>query len=163
MRAYSAQSAGLLRLLAASVANLFKSWRRLEAEDLFLRHQLNIALRRRPPRLRLRGSDRALLVWRTRACSVWPELLRRRRSWGGIGRGSGPTGAGHHESGQGGGGDRGLRDLIQRMSVPRSMSNFRLRELAFLARRPARLQEPCERGSDAQADPAQCGDRRGGA
>jgi hypothetical protein len=34
-------------LLATSVANLFKSRRRLEAENLFLRHQLNIALRRR--------------------------------------------------------------------------------------------------------------------
>jgi hypothetical protein len=32
----------------------------------------NIALRRRPPRLRLRGSDRALLVWMTR---LWPSLL----------------------------------------------------------------------------------------
>ena len=44
------------------VANIFKSRRRLEAENLFLRHQLNIALRRAPPRLRLYGSDRTLLV-----------------------------------------------------------------------------------------------------
>ena len=35
----------ILRLLAASVANLFKSRRWLETEKLFLRHQLNIALR----------------------------------------------------------------------------------------------------------------------
>ena len=35
-------------------------------------HQLNIALRRAPPRLRLHGSDRALLVWITR---IWPNLL----------------------------------------------------------------------------------------
>ena len=62
----------LLRLLAASVVNLFKSRRRLKAEDLFLRHQLNIASRRRAPRLRLRGSDRALLTWMTR---LWPSLL----------------------------------------------------------------------------------------
>ena len=62
----------ILRLLAAFVANLFKSRRRLEAEILFLRHQLNIALRRRPARLPLRGSDRALLVWMTR---LWPSLL----------------------------------------------------------------------------------------
>jgi hypothetical protein len=34
-------------------ADVFKSRRRLEAENLFLRHQLNIALRRVPPRLRL--------------------------------------------------------------------------------------------------------------
>ena len=40
----------ILRLLAAFIANLFKSRRRLEAEILFLRHQLNIALRRRPGR-----------------------------------------------------------------------------------------------------------------
>ena len=62
----------ILHLLAMFVADLFKSRRRLEAENLFLRHQLNIALRRAPPRLRLHGSDRALLVWITR---IWPNLL----------------------------------------------------------------------------------------
>src|SRR6266478_1798707 len=61
-----------VHLLGTYVATLFKSRCRLEAENLFLRHQLNIALRRRPPRLRLRGSDRALLVWMTR---LWPSLL----------------------------------------------------------------------------------------
>src|SRR5262245_31866418 len=35
----------ILHLLAMFVADLFKSRRRLEAENLFLRHQLNIALR----------------------------------------------------------------------------------------------------------------------
>jgi hypothetical protein len=54
------------------VADLFKPRCRLEAENLFLRHQLSIALRRAPPRLRLRGGDRALLVWMTR---LWPSLL----------------------------------------------------------------------------------------
>src|SRR5262249_24761014 len=48
------------------------SARRVEAENLFLRHQLSIALRRAPSRLRLRGSDRALLVWMT---GLWPSLL----------------------------------------------------------------------------------------
>src|SRR5258707_13837228 len=62
----------LLQSLAMFVIDLFKSPRRLEAENLFLRHQLSIALRRAPPRLRLRGSDRALLVWMTR---LWPSLL----------------------------------------------------------------------------------------
>ncbi len=62
----------ILRLLAAFIADLFKSRRRLEAEILFLRHQLNIALRQRPTPLLLRGSDRALLVWMTR---LWPSLL----------------------------------------------------------------------------------------
>jgi hypothetical protein len=51
----------MLHLLGMFVANLFKSRRRLEVENLFLRHQLNIALRRSPHRLRLRSSDRALL------------------------------------------------------------------------------------------------------
>ncbi len=62
----------ILHLPAMFVADLFKSRRRLEAENLFLRHQLNMALRRAPPRLRLRGCDRALLVWITR---IWPNLL----------------------------------------------------------------------------------------
>ena len=62
----------LLRLFAAFIANLFKSRRRLEAENVFLRHQLNVALRRRRPRFPLRGSDRTVLVWMTR---LWPSLL----------------------------------------------------------------------------------------
>ena len=62
----------ILHLLVMFVADIFKSRRRLEAENLFLRHQLNIALRRAPRRLRLCGSDRALLVWMTR---IWPSLL----------------------------------------------------------------------------------------
>jgi len=62
----------ILRFLAAFIADLFKSRRRLEAEILFLRHQLNIALRQRSTPLLLRGSDRALLVWMTR---LWPSLL----------------------------------------------------------------------------------------
>jgi transposase InsO family protein len=60
-----------LRTLAFAVANLFKSHRRLEAENVWLRHQLNVALRRSPARLRLSGIDRALLVWLAR---LWPDL-----------------------------------------------------------------------------------------
>ena len=62
----------ILHSLGMFIVDLFKSQRRLEAENLFLRHQLSIALRRAPPRLRLRGSDRALLVWMT---CLWPSLL----------------------------------------------------------------------------------------
>src|SRR4030095_4345714 len=62
----------ILHALGMFVADLFKSRSRLEAENLFLRHQLSIALRRAPPRLRLRGSDRALMVWLNR---LWPSLL----------------------------------------------------------------------------------------
>ena len=62
----------ILHVLWIFVVDIFKSRRRLEAENLFLHHQLNIALRRAPARLRLYGSDRALLVWMTR---IWPGLL----------------------------------------------------------------------------------------
>ena len=62
----------ILHALGMFVADLFKSRCRLEAENLLLRHQLTIALRRAPPRLRLLGSDRALLIWMTR---LWPSLL----------------------------------------------------------------------------------------
>jgi hypothetical protein len=62
----------IMHALAMFVADLFKSRSRLEAENLLLRHQLTIAMRQAPPRLRLRGSDRALLTWMTRVC---PSLL----------------------------------------------------------------------------------------
>ena len=42
----------ILHMLLILVADIFKSRRRLQAENLFLRHQLNVALRRAPPRLR---------------------------------------------------------------------------------------------------------------
>ena len=62
----------VLHLIGMFVVNSFKSPRRLEVENLFLQHQLNIALRRAPHRLRLFGSDRAILVWMTWLC---PSLL----------------------------------------------------------------------------------------
>jgi hypothetical protein len=62
----------ILHSLGMFAADLFKSRCQLEAENLFLRHQLSIALRHAPPRLRLHGSDRALLVWMT---GLWPGLL----------------------------------------------------------------------------------------
>src|SRR5262249_45212255 len=62
----------VLYSLGMFLIDLYKSRRRLEAENLFLRHQLSIALRRSPLRFRLCGCDRALLVWMTR---LWPSLL----------------------------------------------------------------------------------------
>ena len=47
----------LLHSLTMFVIDFFKSPRRLEAENMFLRHQLSIALRRAPPRLRLARSS----------------------------------------------------------------------------------------------------------
>ena len=63
----------LLHLVGILFVDLFKSRSRLEAENLFLRHQLNIALRRAPPRLRLCGYDRVLLMLMAR---LWPGLLK---------------------------------------------------------------------------------------
>jgi transposase InsO family protein len=62
----------ILYAIGMFVADLFKSRSRLEAENVFLRHQLTLALRQKSPRMRLRGSDRALLVWMVR---LWPSLL----------------------------------------------------------------------------------------
>jgi len=110
----------ILHALGMFVADLFKSRSRLEAENLFLRHQLTIAMRRAPPRLRLRGSDRALLIWMTRlwpnlrgmAQVVQPETILRwhRAGFKVFWRWRSRNGAGRPKI------DRGLRDLIQRMS-----------------------------------------------
>lgn len=59
-----------LHALALFVRDLFRSRRRLESENLILRHQLNVALRRAQPRLR--NADRLLLMLMTR---LWPNLL----------------------------------------------------------------------------------------
>jgi hypothetical protein len=111
-----------LHSLGMFIVDLFKSPRRLEAENLFLRHQLSIALRRAPPRLRLRGSDRALLVWMTR---LWPSLLGAAQvvqpetilRWHRAGikafwRWKSRNRAGRPKI------DRGLRDLIRRACEP---------------------------------------------
>jgi hypothetical protein len=90
----------ILHALGMFIADLFKSRCQLEADNLFLRDQLSIALRRGPPRLRLHGSDRALLVWMTglRPCLldavkvVQPETIL----------GSKPSGVGNPETKQGG-------------------------------------------------------------
>lgn len=110
----------ILHSLGMFVLDLFKSRCRLEAENMFLRHQLSVALRRAPPRLRLRGGDRALLVWMT---WLWPSLLGvakvvqpetilrwHRAGFRAFWRWKSRKRAGRPKI------DRGLRDLIQRMS-----------------------------------------------
>lgn len=115
----------ILHALGMFVADLFKSGSRLEAENLFLRHQLTIALRQAPPRLRLRGSDRALLIGMTRlwpgllgaAQVVQPETILRwhRASFKMFWRWRSRNRVGRPKI------DRGLRDLIQRMSRENSL------------------------------------------
>ena len=110
----------ILHALGMVVADLFKSQCRLAAENLLLRHQLTIALRRAPPRFRLFGSDRALLAWITR---LWPSLLGavqvvqpetvlrwHRAGYRAFWRWKSRNRAGRPRI------DRGLRDLIRRMS-----------------------------------------------
>jgi hypothetical protein len=55
-------------LLLHWLASLVKSRRRLEAENLVLRHQLNILCRRASRRLRLSNADRLAFVWLYRLC-----------------------------------------------------------------------------------------------
>jgi hypothetical protein len=62
----------VLHTLWMFIVDLFKPRWQLQAENLFLRHQLGIVLRRTPRRFCLHNSDRALLVWTTR---LWPHLL----------------------------------------------------------------------------------------
>src|SRR5450830_506432 len=110
----------ILHAFGMFVADMFKSRYRLEAKNLFLRHQLTIALRRAPALLRLRGRDRALLISMTR---IWPSLLGMAQlvqpetilRWHRAGfkifwRWKSRNRAGRPKI------DRGLRDLIQRMS-----------------------------------------------
>jgi hypothetical protein len=59
-------------LLVRVLCDCFKSRRRLEAEILFLRHQLNILQQRAPRRPHLRWADRALFIWLYRRC---PRIL----------------------------------------------------------------------------------------
>jgi hypothetical protein len=63
----------ILHMLLIFVAGLFKSRSRLEAENLFLRHQLYIALRRAGLAF---DCAAALLVWMVR---LWPSLRRARK------------------------------------------------------------------------------------
>ena len=110
----------ILHALGIFIADLFKSRSQLEAENLLLRHQLNVALRWAPSRLLLGGSDRALLVWMVR---LWPSLLGaiqvvqpetilrwHRAGFRALWRWRSRNRAGRPRI------DRGLCDLIQRMS-----------------------------------------------
>ena len=59
---------GLLELLVHWLSSLVKSRRRLEAENLVLRHQVSILRRRSSGRLRLSNADRMAFIWLYRLC-----------------------------------------------------------------------------------------------
>jgi hypothetical protein len=61
----------VLHALVMLAADMFKSQLSFELKTCLSITNLT-SLRRAPPRLRLRDSDRALLVWITR---IWPSLL----------------------------------------------------------------------------------------
>jgi transposase InsO family protein len=59
---------GMVELLLGCLSSLLK-WRlQLQAENLVLRHQVNILRRRAPRRIRLSNPDRLLFVWLYRLC-----------------------------------------------------------------------------------------------
>jgi Integrase core domain len=107
----------LLRLLC----DCFKSRRRLEAEVLVLRHQLNVLQQRAPRRLQLRSIDRALFVWLYRLCPyilssvtiVKPETVVRwhRMGFAAYWRWTSRPGGGRPRI------CKETRDLIRRMSL----------------------------------------------
>ena len=59
-------------LIVRMLRDCFKSRRRLEAEILVLRHQLNVLQQRTRRRLHLRWADRAVFIWLYRRC---PRIL----------------------------------------------------------------------------------------
>ena len=61
-----------LKEVAYALSLRFKSRARLEAENLVLRQQINVLIRKLPKRLLLTNSDRLLLVWLYR---VFPSIL----------------------------------------------------------------------------------------
>jgi hypothetical protein len=61
-----------LKQLAYALSLRLKSRARLEAENLVLRAQLNVLIRKLPKRLRLTNSDHLLLVWLYR---LFPSIL----------------------------------------------------------------------------------------
>jgi hypothetical protein len=66
---------GIVELLLNWLASLVKSRRRLEAENLVLRHQVNILRRRAPRRIWLSRADRLAFVWLYRLCPAMVDAV----------------------------------------------------------------------------------------
>jgi hypothetical protein len=113
-------------LFVRGLCDCFKSRRRLEAEVLVLRHQLNVLQQRAPRRLYFSWADRALFVWLYRgyprildAITISrPETIVRwhRKGFAAIWRWKSRPLGGRPQI------DKEVRDLIRRMSFenPRS-------------------------------------------
>ena len=68
-------------LFVRMLCDCFKSRRRLEAEILILRHQLNVLQQRMPRRVHLRWADRAVFIWLYRR---YPHIIFLRNPMDGI-------------------------------------------------------------------------------
>jgi hypothetical protein len=107
-------------LVVRMLCDCFKSRRRLEAEILVLRHQLNVLQQRAPRRVQLRWASRALFIWLYRCCPrildaitiVRPETVVRwhRMGFAAYWRWKSRSPGGRPRIG------KELRDLIRRMS-----------------------------------------------
>jgi hypothetical protein len=62
---------GMVELLLHWLVSLVKSRRRLEAENLVLRHQVNILRRRAPRRLSLSNADRLAFAGSIASARAW--------------------------------------------------------------------------------------------
>jgi transposase InsO family protein len=65
----------LIELLFGWLASFLRSQRRLQAENIVLRHQVNILRRRVAGRLRLSNVDRLVFVWLYRLCPAMVDAL----------------------------------------------------------------------------------------
>src|SRR6266436_792888 len=107
-------------LIVRMLCDCFRSRRRLEAEILVLRHQLNVLQQRTSRRLHLRWADRALFIWLYRRCPrildavtiVRPETVVRwhRMGFAAYWRWKSPPRGGRPRLG------KEVRELIRRMS-----------------------------------------------
>jgi hypothetical protein len=152
----------MVELLLHWLASLAKSRRRLEAENLVLRHQVNVLRRRASQRLRLCNPDRLTFVWLYRICPaiadavtiIRPETVIRwhRQGFRAFWRWKSRSGGGRPSIPQ------ESRDLIREMSRvnwlwvrPGSTASCS----SSVSRSPNRL-SPSTR-SDAPGDPARAG------
>jgi hypothetical protein len=63
---------GILTLIYSILGDCFRRRSRLQAENIALRHQLNILRRKTPKRIRLNSWERLISVWLYRLC---PQVL----------------------------------------------------------------------------------------
>lgn len=66
----------MMKMVLATVHSLFRRRVSVEAENIVLRHQLNILRRSAPRRLRFSNFDRVMLIWLYRPCPSVLDAIR---------------------------------------------------------------------------------------